>query len=127
VVIRTAKRPFAVARADGDPVVFAGLWEVRRSPESDVLHIFSTITTDVNRQLAAIQDRMPVILEKTDWPVELGEIEGDVPALLRPLPEDVLRFWPVDKRVGNVKKDGPELLRRQKAPDEAATAEPSLL
>jgi putative SOS response-associated peptidase YedK len=74
------KTPFAVARADGDPVVFAGIWEDWRSPDGDVLHTFSTITTDANRQLPAIQDRMPVILEKEDWPVWLGEAEGDVPA-----------------------------------------------
>lgn len=104
------KTPFAVARVDGDPVVFAGIWEDWCSPDGEVLHTFSTITTDANRQLAAIQDRMPVIIEKADWPVWLGEVAGDVPALLRPLPEDVLRIWPVDKRVGNVRNGGPELL-----------------
>ncbi len=34
--------PFAVARLDGDPVVFAGIWENWHSPEGDVLHTFST-------------------------------------------------------------------------------------
>jgi putative SOS response-associated peptidase YedK len=57
-----------------------------------------------------IQPRMPVIVEKADWPVWLGEVEGDVSALLRAAPEDVLRFWPVAKRVGNVRSNGPELL-----------------
>ena len=57
-----------------------------------------------------IQPRMPVIIEPTDWPIWLGETEGDFGALLRPAPEDVLRVWPVDKKVGNVKNDGPELL-----------------
>jgi putative SOS response-associated peptidase YedK len=100
------KTPFAVARADGGPVVFAGIWEDWPPPDGKELHTFSTITTEANRQLAALQDRMPVILEKADWPLWLGEVEGDVPALLRPLPEDVLRVWPVDKRVGNVRSDG---------------------
>jgi putative SOS response-associated peptidase YedK len=53
---------------------------------------------------------MPVIVERADWPAWLGEAEGDVTALLRLAPEDVLRLWPVDKRVGNVRNDGPELL-----------------
>lgn len=107
------KTPFAVARVDGDPVVFAGIWEDWCSPQGEVLPTFSTVTADANRQLAAIQDRMPVIIEKADWSVWLGEVAGDVPALLRPLPEDVLRTWPVDKRVGNVRNDGPELLMHQ--------------
>ena len=29
--------------------------------------------TDANRQLADIQDRMPVIIERQDWPMWLGE------------------------------------------------------
>jgi putative SOS response-associated peptidase YedK len=104
------KTPFAVARVDGDPVVFAAIREDWCSPDGEELHTFSTITTDANRQLVAIQDRMPVIIEKVDWPVWLGEAEGDVATLMRPAPEDALRVWPVDKRVGNVKNDGPELL-----------------
>jgi putative SOS response-associated peptidase YedK len=40
----------------------------------------------------------------------LGETEGNVETLLRPTAENVLRIWLVDKKVGNVKNDGPELL-----------------
>jgi putative SOS response-associated peptidase YedK len=39
---------------------------------------------------------MPVILEQNAWPLWLGEIEGDVQALLRPAAEDVLTFWRID-------------------------------
>jgi putative SOS response-associated peptidase YedK len=105
-----AKTPFAVARIDGDPVVFGGIWERWKSPEGEILQTFATITTDANRQLAGIQDRMPVIIERTDWSVWLGEAAGDPSALLRPAAEVLLRFWPVDKKVGNVRNDGPNLL-----------------
>ena len=104
------KVPFAVARVNGDPVAFGGVWEEWRSPEGEALATFSTITTNSNRQLSVIQPRMPVIIEKADWPLWLGEAEGDVTALMRPAQEDVLRVWPVDKRVGSVKNNGPELL-----------------
>lgn len=57
---------------------------------------------------------MPVILEEPDWPVWLGEREGDPVRHLRPAQEDVLRLWPVSRLVNNVRNDGPELL------DEAA-------
>ena len=69
------------------------------------------VTTDANTLLASIEDRMPVIIERADWPVWLGEAAGDPSALLRPSPEDVLRVWPVDKKVGNVRNEGPELIR----------------
>ena len=92
------KIPFAVARRDGTLIAFAGIWEKWRSPEGEALQTFATTTTEANRQFSAIQDRMPVILERADWPVWLGEEEGDVAALLRPAGEDVLRVWPVDRK-----------------------------
>ena len=104
------KVPFAVARLDGDPVVFGGMWEEWRSPDGEKLRTFATITTEANKQLSVIQDRMPVIIEQEDWPLWLGEAEGDPKSLLKAAPEDVLRVWPVDKKVGNFRNDGPELL-----------------
>lgn len=115
------KVPFAVARRDGDPVVFAGMWERWVSPEGEELLTFATITTEANHKLSVIQDRMPVILEQNDWPVWLGETEGDVQALLRPAAEDVLTFWPIDQKVGNVRNDGPDLI------EPVAETEPLLL
>jgi putative SOS response-associated peptidase YedK len=83
------KTPFAVARVDGDPVAFAGIWEEWQSPEGETLRTFATMTTEANRQLAAIQDRMPVIIEREDWQLWLGETEGDPRALLQPVAENV--------------------------------------
>jgi putative SOS response-associated peptidase YedK len=113
--------PFAVARLDGDPVVFAGMWEKWVSPEGEHLLTFATITADANHKVSVIQDRMPVILEQNDWPLWLGETEGDVQALLRPAAEDVLTFWPIDQKVGNVRNDGPDLI------EPVEDAEPLLL
>jgi putative SOS response-associated peptidase YedK len=77
------KTPFAVARVDGEPVAFGGVWEIWKSPERERLQTFATITTEAKELLATIQDRMPVIIEKADWPLWLGEVEGD-PATLLP-------------------------------------------
>ena len=35
---------------------------------------------------------MPVIVQREDWPLWLGEVDGEVAALLRPAAKDVLRF-----------------------------------
>jgi putative SOS response-associated peptidase YedK len=56
------------------------------------------------------QERMPVIIERADWKVWLGEEEGDVTAPLRRLATDWLRVWPVERKVNNVRNNGPELL-----------------
>jgi putative SOS response-associated peptidase YedK len=104
------KTPYAIARANGEPLAFAGIWEGWRGPDGDVLRTFAILTTSANTQMAVLHDRMPVILEAADWPGWLGEVEADPRTLLRPAPEGILRMWPVDKRVGNVRNDGPELL-----------------
>jgi putative SOS response-associated peptidase YedK len=107
------KTPFAVARVDGNPVAFAGIWEEWRAPDGVTLQTFATMTADANRKLVAIQDRMPVTIEQEDWALWLGEVNGDVTSLLRPAPEHVLRTWLIDKKVGNVRNDGPDLLEPQ--------------
>jgi putative SOS response-associated peptidase YedK len=92
-VTTPGKTPFAVARVDGNPFAFGGIWETWKPPDGELLQTFATITTDANRQLAAIQDRMPAIIERKHWPLWLGESEGDPGQLLRTLAEDVLRVW----------------------------------
>ena len=49
-------------------------------------------------------------LDEKDWPMWLEEVEGDCAALLRPGPDGLLRVWPVDRRVGSPRNNGPELL-----------------
>lgn len=107
---RSGKTPYAITRADGAPLAFAGIWEGWRSPEGTILRTFAILTTNANAQMAVLHERMPVILERGDWPGWLGETEVDPLTLLRPSAEGVLRIWPVDKRVGNVRNEGPELL-----------------
>jgi putative SOS response-associated peptidase YedK len=119
----SGKTPFAIARKDGEPVVFGGMWEEWRSSDGERLRTFATMTIDANPPLSLIQERMPVIIEREDWKIWLGEEEGDVTALLRPLPSDRLRIWPVDRKVNNVKNDGPGLLE----PHSVQVEEPVLL
>jgi putative SOS response-associated peptidase YedK len=60
-----------------------------------------------------LHDRMPVILAEYDWPQWLGEepaSEQDLLALLKPCPDEALRIWPVDRMVGNVRNNGPQLI-----------------
>ena len=88
-------------------MAFAGIWEGWRSPEADILRSFRDRDDAANAQMAALHERMPVILEPADWPVWFGEADGDPAALLKPSADGVLRFWPIDRRIGNVRNDGP--------------------
>lgn len=119
----TGKTPFAIAQKGRELLAFGGVWEEWHSPDGETLRTFATMTTEANPELALIQDRMPVIIEEADWPVWLGEAEGNPQALMHPLPFDRLRAWPVSRAVNSVKHDGPELLK----PHNAVADEPALL
>jgi putative SOS response-associated peptidase YedK len=82
-------------------MAFAGLWESFRWPDETVTRSFTILTTVPNAEMAELHDRMPVILELQDWPIWLGEAEGDHAVLLRPAADGLLRVWPVDRRVGS--------------------------
>jgi putative SOS response-associated peptidase YedK len=108
-VTEAGKHPWAIAREDGDPMVFAGLWEGWRGPDATVLRSFTIVTTTANTTLRSLHERMPVILEAADWPLWLGEAEGEAASLLRPS-DAALRTWRVGTAVNNVRNDAPELL-----------------
>ena len=104
------KQPFAIARQDGQPLAFAGLWEGYRAPDGNVLRTFAIVTTQASTEMAPLHSRMPVILAPADWPAWLGEVETSPPALLHPAPEGTLRFWPVSRNVNPPKNNTADLL-----------------
>lgn len=116
------KQPYAIARTDGKPLAFAGLWEGWRAPDGWVLRTFAIVTTAANALMRKLHDRMPVILEEAAWPAWLGEVEGDPASLLQPGNDGVLQLWPVSRAVNNVRNDDPDLLDRL---DDPAAPPPS--
>lgn len=109
------KLPYAIRRRDGQPMAFAGLWEVWRDPENpdaDPLRTCAIVTTEANDLMAPIHDRMPVVLDPGDWDQWLDPHVAAEKAqrLLVPAPSDWFEVFPVSSRVNNVANDGPELL-----------------
>ena len=70
--VGTAKQPYAIARVDQSPLAFGGIWEGWRSPDGEVLRTFAIITTAANREMSELHDRMPLVLEETDWRLWVG-------------------------------------------------------
>jgi putative SOS response-associated peptidase YedK len=108
------KQPYAISMVDGQ-MVMAGLWEKWKDPKSGNEVLSCTILTcSPNNVMAELHDRMPIILPEQNWPKWLGEepaTEETLLTLLKPCPDDKLKIWPVDKAVGNVKNNGPQLVR----------------
>jgi putative SOS response-associated peptidase YedK len=104
------KQPYAIARHDGEPLVFAGLWEGFRWPSGEITRTFTIVTTTASADVAELHERMPVILEPEAWPYWLGEFAGEPKELLLPAPVGTLRWWPVSKAVNAPKNNSAELL-----------------
>jgi putative SOS response-associated peptidase YedK len=107
------KQPYAISMADDGPMVMAGLWAKWKDPKSgDEIQSCTILTTRSNEVMAELHERMPVILDEADWPKWLGEVpatDEELLAMLRSSPDQVLKVWPVDKQVGNVRNKGAEL------------------
>ncbi len=82
-------------RAPGQPVIaLAAVWDVWQAPGGTEVASFATVTCAPSAEVAAVHDRMPVILDPAAWPIWLGEAEGDPAALLRPPPDGALSVEP---------------------------------
>ncbi len=108
----TPKQPFAFRRADGEPVVLAGLREYWKGDDGTELRTATIITTKAGPDMP-IHDRQPVVLEPDTWEhwldPEVTERE-ELEPLLRAGPAGALVRTPVSRAVGNVRNDGPELV-----------------
>lgn len=104
-----AKQAYAVARADASVMALAGLWEGWRGADGGVLRTFTILTTPACAALSHLHQRMAVVVEPSNWPLWLGESDGDPGVLLRPS-RAAFRVWPVGARVGNVRHNDATLL-----------------
>jgi putative SOS response-associated peptidase YedK len=109
----TPKQPYAFMRADGEPTVFAGLRETWTDHHHHQLHSATIITIGAGPDMP-IHHRQPVVLDRGDWDRWLDpEVtdRNELAPLLRPTRAGTLVHHPIGREVGNVRNDGPGLLR----------------
>lgn len=110
------KTPFWLHPLDGEPLTFAGLYEWWRQPDGGWLLSTTILTREAVGHLAAVHDRMPMVLTpefRDTWldPDTVGTAE-----LVADAAEDAascvdaITAVEVGSAVGNVRNDGPELI-----------------
>jgi putative SOS response-associated peptidase YedK len=113
---RKQKQPFFIARADREPMAFAGLYEVwrdRSEPDAPWLRSCAIVTTEANDKLAVIHERMPVVLPEDAWSEWLDPENDDTAALqhlLVPAPSEDFVAYPISTLVNKPENQGSELL-----------------
>ena len=112
----TLRQPYWVARADGRPLALAGLWASWKDPATDTIRrTFTIVTTVPNAAMAALHDRMPVVIADDAWARWLDPESpdpGELLGLLVPSHAIELEIHAVSRLVNDVRNDGPDLIRR---------------
>jgi putative SOS response-associated peptidase YedK len=112
------KQPHFIRRADGALACFAGLAAYWKDPATGApLRSCAIVTVQATGALAAIHDRVPLVLPESAHAAWLDRALTD-PAKVRAvaaqgMPPEAFTHWPVRLLVNDAKRDGPELIEAQ--------------
>jgi putative SOS response-associated peptidase YedK len=100
------KLPWYFTRVDGEPMALAGVWQ--RWQDIDTVAI---VSTDAGPAMTGLHHREPVVLERADWPLWLGEAEHGAAVLMKAAGEGVMtRPHRVGVAVNSNRAAGPGLI-----------------
>ena len=99
-----AKHPYYIVRKDRSPFAFAGLWD-RWDPfeGGGAVESCTIITTQANELVAHFHERMPVILDREDFDLWLGQDADQerLLGLLKPYQAERMEAYPVSSVVNS--------------------------
>ncbi|MEX0796474.1 MAG: SOS response-associated peptidase [Acidimicrobiia bacterium] len=107
------RSPHWIYRADGHPMVFAGIWASRMNEDTQEWErTCSILTIEADGSVRDIHHRMPVALVPDVWDAWLDRDMTDTEAaldLVRTVDPDEVMEHEVSKRVNSVKNNDPDL------------------
>ena len=104
-----ARLPWYITRADGAPILFAGVWQDwERDGQS--LVTCAIVSTDAGPDMARLHHREPVTVDPAHWPLWLGEAGHGAAALMVPQPGGTFAMHRVDPQVNSNRAEGPGLI-----------------
>jgi putative SOS response-associated peptidase YedK len=96
--------PWYFTRRDGAPMALAAIWQPWRDIDTCAF-----VTTEGGDAMAGVHDREPVVLERQDWPLWLGEAGHGAAVLMKPS-VGVLQRHRVDVAVNSNRASGERLI-----------------
>lgn len=107
------KQPLRILMKDNSMFSLAGLYDTWINPDGSKLSTCTIITTEPNRLMADIHNRMPVILraqDEAEWLSKESDKES-ILKLLKPYKAEEMRAYKVDSAVGNVRNNNEDLIK----------------
>lgn len=107
-----SKQPHLIRVKGSKLFAFAGIYENWLGADGSEIETMAILTTASNSEMAAVHDRMPVILGKKDYERWLDCRSGKadfVLDLLKPAADGSLEIVKVSPKLNNPRNEGPEL------------------
>ncbi len=109
-----AKVPFRFTLSNEELFCFAGLWDSWENQETgDILNTVTIITTEANKLVSDVHERMPVILRKDLERLWISEsiTDSQISSLLKPYEAQSMASYKAHKSVNAVSNDTPECIQ----------------
>ena len=114
-IVGKKKVPYYIGLQNSKIFCLAGIYDIWSGSNGNDLKTFTIITTQPNKTLKPIHNRMPVILHQEledQWLNTKQQDLGAIIRLLRPYPDDDMIFHVVSDEVNNPEKDNPQLIKQ---------------
>ncbi len=96
------------------PMLLAGLYDSWGTADGQILETFTVITTSSCDKLKIIHDRMPVIIPEVNIEKWFSSTlpSGEIDKLLKPVPDDMIEFYPVSELVNSPQNNSEKCMER---------------
>lgn len=107
------KVPFYIRPKQSGVFSFAGVWETWKDSEDKEWKTYSIITTEPNKEMSKVHDRMPVILSQKDeanWLEPSNDSKKDIEPFLHPFKDNGLEIYKVSDEVNSPRNNYKNLI-----------------
>jgi len=108
------KQPFFIHPKEEELFSFAGIWNTWKDEDGKEIKTYSIMTTEPNREMTNIHNRMPVILHQEDEATWLSHSNDNdrsaLEALLRPFEDGGLEMYEVSRDVNVARTNDKRLI-----------------
>ncbi|NJN27195.1 MAG: SOS response-associated peptidase [Cyclobacteriaceae bacterium] len=117
---KTSRVPYRIRHKNDDVFAYAGLWDEYDDEDQNRIKTFTIITTNANRIVSKIHDRMPAILDSEAGKAWLDKKQsiGALIELLRPFDPDNMEAYTVSSQVNKATADHPQMIAAAPSADQ---------